>query len=121
VYRAVVDRKDFPADLQWNAASIWVGPNCHLVHYPLRGGEQYNVVVTFHSRDQEEWSVGEGNREEVLSYFDGICARARQLIELPKDWKRWGQPRTGKRSGSGATDRVRCLLATTPPIRCCST
>ncbi len=51
VYRAVVDKKDFPADLQWNAASIWVGPNCHLVHYPLRGGEQYNVVVTFHSRD----------------------------------------------------------------------
>ncbi len=27
VYRAVVDRKDFPLDLQWNAASIWVGPN----------------------------------------------------------------------------------------------
>ncbi|HEY4956490.1 MAG TPA: FAD-dependent monooxygenase, partial [Caldimonas sp.] len=46
VYRAVVDKDDFPIDLQWNAASIWVGPNCHLVHYPLRGGEQYNVVVT---------------------------------------------------------------------------
>ena len=89
VYRAVVDRKDFPADLQWNAASIWVGPNCHLVHYPLRGGEQYNVVVTFHSRDTEEWSVRMGSREEVLSYFEGICPKARQLIELPKDWSRW--------------------------------
>ena len=89
VYRAVVDRKDFPADLQWNAASIWVGPNCHLVHYPLRGGEQYNVVVTFHSREAEEWSVREGSREEVQSYFEGICAKARQLIDLPKDWKRW--------------------------------
>jgi salicylate hydroxylase len=89
VYRAVVDKKDFPVDLQWNAASIWVGPNCHLVHYPLRGGEQYNVVVTFHSRDKEEWSVREGSREEVQSYFEGICARARQLIDLPKDWKRW--------------------------------
>jgi 3-hydroxybenzoate 6-monooxygenase len=89
VYRAVVDRADFPADLQWNAASIWVGPNCHLVHYPLRGGEQYNVVVTFHSREQEEWSVREGSRDEVLSYFEGICAKARQLIELPQDWKRW--------------------------------
>src|SRR5207237_4926382 len=89
VYRAVVDRKDFPADLQWNAASIWVGPNCHLVHYPLRGREQYNVVVTFHRREQEEWSVREGSREEVQSYFEGICARARQLIDLPKSWKRW--------------------------------
>ena len=34
VYRAVVEKKDFPQDFQWNAASIWVGPNCHLVHYP---------------------------------------------------------------------------------------
>ncbi|AWI74287.1 salicylate hydroxylase [Parazoarcus communis] len=89
VYRAVVDRKDFPEDLQWNAASIWVGPNCHLVHYPLRGGEQYNVVVTFHSRNKEEWGVTEGSPEEVQSYFQDICPKARQLIDLPKSWKRW--------------------------------
>ncbi len=76
VYRAVVDKKDFPVDLPWNTASIWVGPNCHLVHYPLRGGAQYNVVVTFHSRNKEEWSVTEGSREEVQSYFEGICPRA---------------------------------------------
>ncbi|MFC3531260.1 3-hydroxybenzoate 6-monooxygenase [Vogesella facilis] len=89
VYRAVIDKKDFPENLQWNAASIWVGPNCHLVHYPLRGGEQYNVVVTFHSRQQEQWGVTEGSPEEVQSYFQGICPKARQLIELPKSWKRW--------------------------------
>ena len=89
VYRAVVNKEDFPADLQWNAASIWVGPNCHLVHYPLRGGEQYNVVVTFHSRQVEEWGVTEGSAEEVQSYFQEVCPRARQLIDLPKSWKRW--------------------------------
>jgi salicylate hydroxylase len=89
VYRAVVEKDHFPKNLQWNAASIWVGPNCHLVHYPLRGGKQYNVVVTFHSREREEWSVRVGSREEVQSYFEGICAKARQLIDLPKDWTRW--------------------------------
>ncbi len=89
VYRAVVDKKDFPVDLQWNAASIWVGPNCHLVHYPLRGGEQYNVVVTFHSRQQEQWGVTDGSKEEVQSYFQDICPKARQLIDLPKSWRRW--------------------------------
>ena len=89
VYRAVVDKADFPNDLKWNAASLWAGPKCHLVHYPLRGGEQYNVVVTFHSRQQEEWGVTDGSKEEVESYFEGICAKARQLIELPKSWKRW--------------------------------
>ena len=89
VYRAVVDKQDFPENLQWNAASLWAGPKCHLVHYPLRGGEQYNVVVTFHSRQQEEWGVTDGSKAEVESYFQGICPKARQLIELPKSWKRW--------------------------------
>jgi 3-hydroxybenzoate 6-monooxygenase len=107
VYRAVVDKADFPADLQWNAAAIWVGPNCHLVHYPLRGGEQYNVVVTFHSRAKEEWSVREGSREEVQSYFEGICATARQLIDLPKDWKRWA---TADREPIGQWSFGRCTL-----------
>ncbi|MHA3104844.1 3-hydroxybenzoate 6-monooxygenase [Acinetobacter sp. ANC 3791] len=89
VYRAVVPESEFPDDLKWNAASIWVGPNCHLVHYPLRGGKEYNVVVTFHSRQQEEWGVTDGSKEEVLSYFQDICPKARQLIELPKSWRRW--------------------------------
>ncbi len=89
VYRAVVDAKDFPEDLKWNAASLWAGPKCHLVHYPLRGGEQYNVVVTFHSRQQEQWGVTDGSKEEVQSYFQGISAKPRQLIDLPKSWKRW--------------------------------
>ncbi len=89
VYRAVVNAHDFPADLRWNAPAIWVGPNCHLVHYPLRHGEQYNLVVTFHSRKPEIWNVTEGSRDEVLSYFQGIGPRPRQLLEMPKSWKRW--------------------------------
>jgi len=89
VYRAVVDATEFPKDLAWNAAAVWAGPDCHLVHYPLRGGEQYNLVVTFHSRETETWGVSDGSQEEVLSYFGGICDQARQLLHLPKSWKRW--------------------------------
>lgn len=89
VYRAVVSKEDFPDDLKWNAASLWAGPKCHLVHYPLRGGEQYNVVVTFHSREAEQWGVTDGTKAEVESYFQGIDKKPRQLIDLPKVWKRW--------------------------------
>src|SRR6266540_1615432 len=89
VYRAVVDAAEFPADLKINAPVLWAGPNCHLVHYPLRGGEQYNVVVTFHSRQPETWGVTDGSSDEVQSYFDGILPRPRQLLAMPKSWKRW--------------------------------
>jgi 2-polyprenyl-6-methoxyphenol hydroxylase-like FAD-dependent oxidoreductase len=89
VYRAVVPVEDMPEDLRWNAPTVWSGPNCHLVHYPLRGAKQFNLVVTFHSREQETWGVREGNQEEVLSYFTEICDRPRQLLDKPTSWKRW--------------------------------
>jgi 2-polyprenyl-6-methoxyphenol hydroxylase-like FAD-dependent oxidoreductase len=89
VYRAVVPVERMPADLQMNAPVVWAGPNCHLVHYPLRSGREYNLVVTFHSRDKEVWGVTDGSQEEVLSYFKGIHDRPRQLLSLPTSWRRW--------------------------------
>ncbi|WP_150697933.1 3-hydroxybenzoate 6-monooxygenase [Pandoraea terrae] len=89
VYRAVVDVENMPADLQVNAPVVWAGPHCHLVHYPLRGGQQYNLVVTFHSRETETWGVREGSKAEVLSYFDGIHPLPHQMLDRPTSWKRW--------------------------------
>ena len=89
VYRAVVDEEEFPAELKVNAQCLWAGPDCHVVHYPLREGHQYNLVVTFHSRKPEEWGVTDGSRDEVLSYFQGIGRKPRQLLDLPKSWRRW--------------------------------
>jgi 3-hydroxybenzoate 6-monooxygenase len=89
VYRAVVDVDNMPADLQINAPVVWAGPHCHLVHYPLRGGRQYNLVVTFHSREQEEWGVRDGSKEEVLSYFQGVHPKPLQMLDRPTSWRRW--------------------------------
>ncbi|MCR6480972.1 3-hydroxybenzoate 6-monooxygenase [Variovorax sp. ZS18.2.2] len=89
VYRALVPTAAMPADLRLNSPVVWAGPDCHLVHYPLRHGEQFNLVVTFHSRKLEEWGVSHGSKDEVLSYFEGIHARPRQLLDLPTSWWRW--------------------------------
>jgi salicylate hydroxylase len=45
--------------------------------------------VTFHSRDDEVWGVADGSRDEVLSYFEGIHERPRQLLSCPTSWRRW--------------------------------
>ena len=89
VYRAVIPAGEMPSGLRWNAPIVWAGPGCHIVHYPIRGGEQYNLVVTFHSRQQEAWGVTDGSRDEVLSYFTGIQALPASLLELPRSWRRW--------------------------------
>jgi salicylate hydroxylase len=107
VYRAVVPAEDMPEDLRWNAPAVWAGPNCHLVHYPLRGGRQYNLVVTFHSRETETWGVREGSREEVMSYFSGIHERPHRLLEKPTSWKRWS---TADRDPVDGWGHGRCTL-----------
>ena len=89
VYRAVVPVAAMSEELRMNAPVVWAGPNCHLVHYPLRGGEQYNLVVTFHSRERETWGVSDGSKDEVLSYFTGIAELPRKLLHLPSSWRRW--------------------------------
>src|SRR3546814_7103520 len=59
------------------------------IYYPLRGGRQYNLVVTFHSREQEEWGVTDGSRDEVLSYFEGIHPLPHQMLDRPTSRRRW--------------------------------
>ncbi|MGE0798517.1 MAG: 3-hydroxybenzoate 6-monooxygenase [Lautropia sp.] len=107
VYRAVVEAADFPADLRWNYPAIWVGPDCHLVHYPLRGGEQFNLVVTFHSGRTEVWGVTDGSQAEVLEHFQGIHPLPRQLLDLPKSWRRWA---TADREPIATWSRERATL-----------
>ncbi|HXI99909.1 MAG TPA: FAD-dependent monooxygenase, partial [Micropepsaceae bacterium] len=56
-YRAVLKPSDVPENLRRNDMVLWAGPRCHMVHYPLRGGELFNLVATFHSsRYQEGWN-----------------------------------------------------------------
>ncbi len=48
-YRSVIPTEEMPEDLRWNAATLWAGPKCHIVHYPLSGWKVFNLVVTYHN------------------------------------------------------------------------
>ena len=48
-YRSVIPTHEMPEDLRWNAATLWAGPKCHLVHYPLSGWKVFNLVITCHN------------------------------------------------------------------------
>lgn len=88
-YRSVIPTERMPADLQWNAATLWAGPKCHLVHYPLVGGQFFNLVVTA-DNGASEIVVGEPvASEEVHRWFSHIHPRARKIIEHGREWKRW--------------------------------
>ncbi|MCA8880847.1 MAG: 3-hydroxybenzoate 6-monooxygenase [Rhodobacteraceae bacterium] len=88
-YRSVIPTEQMPEDLRWNAATLWAGPKCHIVHYPLKGWKVFNLVVTYH-RDLQEAIAGRPvTKEEVAQGFEHIHPKARQIIEHGDNWKLW--------------------------------
>ena len=88
-YRSVIPRAVMPEALRMNAATRWAGPKCHIVHYPLKGGTVFNLVVTYH-RDVEEAVSGRPvTHDEVAVGFEHVHPTARAVIEHGRDWKLW--------------------------------
>ncbi len=88
-YRAVLPRAEVPDDLWQNNVVLWAGPKTHLVHYPLRRGELYNLVAVFHSDKYEEgWNVY-GDPEELEQKFSSERPEVRRLLAKINAWKMW--------------------------------
>ena len=88
-YRSVIPTEAMPEDLRWNAATLWAGPKCHIVHYPLSGWKVFNLVVTYHNDAPEPVSGQPVPIEEVRKGFAHITERARKIIEHGTDWRLW--------------------------------
>jgi salicylate hydroxylase len=88
-YRSVIPTERMPEDLRWNAATLWAGPKCHIVHYPLSGWKVFNLVVTYHSDAPEPVAGRPVSIEEVRAGFTHVCERAQSIIGHGKDWRMW--------------------------------
>jgi 3-hydroxybenzoate 6-monooxygenase len=67
---------------------VYIGPRCHFVQYPLRGGEMLNQVAVFQSptalAGEEDW----GTPDELDKAFVGTCEQVQK--GLPLMWRdRW--------------------------------
>jgi len=88
-YRSVIPTEQMPEDLRWNAATLWAGPKCHIVHYPLSGWKVFNLVVTYHNDAPEPVAGQPVSVEEVRRGFAHVCERAQTIIRHGKDWRMW--------------------------------
>ncbi len=88
-YRSVIPTEQMPEDLRWNAATLWAGPKCHIVHYPLKGWKVFNLVVTYHNDVKEAVAGKPVPKSEVEQGFEHIHQCARQIIDHGTDWKLW--------------------------------
>ncbi len=88
-YRAVLPTNEMPERLRWWSMVIWAGEKTHLVHYPLRGGELFNLVAVFHSSRYEEGWDSYGDPSELHDRFAGTCSEVRTLLSKIESWRMW--------------------------------
>ena len=90
-YRALVRQSDLPKSLRSQQVIVWLGPDMHLVSYPVRGGEWLNVVMFTQGQvpdDHQDWDHA-GLRDNVLTATAGHCAELTALVEAVPAWRLW--------------------------------
>jgi 2-polyprenyl-6-methoxyphenol hydroxylase-like FAD-dependent oxidoreductase len=88
-YRAVLPTDEWPKEYRLPKMVIWCGEKTHLVHYPLRRGELFNLVVVFHSDRYEEGWDTYGDPAELHARFVEKCEPVRMLLQKVNSWKMW--------------------------------
>ena len=88
-YRAVLPIGEVPERFRRNAMILWAGPKNHLVQYPLRGGELFNLVAVFHSDAYDEGWNTRGDPEELQRRFAGTCETVQALLGKIDSWRMW--------------------------------
>ncbi len=101
-WRTVVNMDDVPEALPRNATGLWLGPNAHLVHYPLRQGSMMNIIAVTPWANNEPpprgWLSEEDSGERTNS-FQNWQPLIQALMKRNYQWGGWplnAVPRVGR-------------------------
>ncbi len=88
-YRGAIPMEEVIESAGMDTIRYWIGPNLHLIQYPLRRGELYNQVAVFKSDryrvDTDDW----GTEEELEEHFAQTDESVRKALLRVKRDRRW--------------------------------
>jgi salicylate hydroxylase len=92
-YRILIDGKKMREDPKLSSlitnpgATAWCGPDAHIVGYPIRQGELYNMVICakrLRGECESDWVVS-GNKSDLNSRFGSWEYRLQRMFDLAQD------------------------------------
>ena len=102
-YRAMVRQAGLPEPLRSRHITAWLGPDLHVVQYPVRGGEWLNVVAIVlgtlpsagagcnadgDSAGANPWDHGTDSAI-LRRALEGCCRPLQDLVAAIADWRLW--------------------------------
>jgi len=77
-WRTSIQADDLPAGIERDATGLWLASDCHLVHYPVRAGNQINIVL-----------IATNDRTGPGESLKKLAAPASGLAGVQTDWIGW--------------------------------
>jgi salicylate hydroxylase len=90
-WRGTLEATQLPREQASRRVQLWMGPNAHLVAYPISGGRQINVVAVVPGTwNRPGWSAP-GDVAEIKTIFASSPwpSAARMLIGAVDEWRKW--------------------------------
>jgi 2-polyprenyl-6-methoxyphenol hydroxylase-like FAD-dependent oxidoreductase len=88
-WRTNLPRGHLPAPFGDPVVGLWLGPGAHLVHYPVRGGNDLNVVaVAEGGAERQGWNQPSG-AGALLAGFTRWAKESKSLLERAEGWRSW--------------------------------
>jgi salicylate hydroxylase len=88
-YRSIIDGHNVPAGIDQTATGLWLTGGAHVVHYPVRGGNQVAIVVILTDpHSSRGWSQPE-DPEALLGKVKQVHPSLQALISAAPEWRSW--------------------------------
>lgn len=88
-WRGTIPRADWPNTLDARETGLWLGPNAHIVHYPIRGGALMNIVAISADKTGEEGWSRPGDPALLQTRFGSWFAPLRGALAAVPEWQIW--------------------------------
>ena len=87
--RALLPAQDVPRPYREPLTRLWLAPQCHIVHYPVRAGAEIAVVVIANDPwSGRDWSAT-ADREVVLEKLTAFASELREVLASAREWRKW--------------------------------
>lgn len=128
-YRGMVPKAHMPENMRQCEVTVWLGPRLHVVHYPVRQGNWFNVVAVVHGAlgqghggpvgsDPQSWSH-EAQAADLKRALGHASPALMAVLEAVPQWTLWAlNDRPAMRSAADqARGRVALLGDAAHPLR----
>lgn len=90
-YRSLAPQAALPSAARSNDVTVWLAPRMHVVTYPVRAGDELNVVALVENLPQapaQGWEAV-GARSDLAPLMGGLCGELHRLFDAMPGWGVW--------------------------------